>query len=108
MPDFVADCAKCAALCCAAPSFSKSDDFAFDKPAHSPCGHLRPNARCNIHDELVVRGFRGCAHYDCNGAGLLPSVDAVVAKALAKSPADRYPSADTLAQALDRAQLDQA
>jgi serine/threonine-protein kinase len=35
-------------------------------------------------------------------AGLLPSVDSVVAKALAKSPADRYPSAESLAQVLER------
>jgi serine/threonine-protein kinase len=35
-------------------------------------------------------------------SGLLPAIDSVVAKSLAKSPADRYPTADALAQALDR------
>ncbi len=36
-------------------------------------------------------------------AGLAPAVDAVVLKALAKAPADRYPTADAFAAALDHA-----
>ncbi|MEP7326841.1 MAG: protein kinase [Gemmatimonadota bacterium] len=35
-------------------------------------------------------------------SGLLPAIDSVVAKSLAKSPADRYPTADALAEALNR------
>ena len=85
MPDFLADCAKCAALCCVAPSFSKSDDFAFDKPAHTACPHLRRDHRCDIHAELVGRGFRGCAHYDCSGAG--PRVTAMFAASSRDDPA---------------------
>ena len=77
MIEFVADCAKCAALCCAAPSFSRGDDFALDKPAHTACLHLTRDARCRIHAELAARGFRGCAHYDCAGAG--PHVTAMFA-----------------------------
>jgi hypothetical protein len=68
-PDLVADCASCAAICCTATSFAACEDFAFDKPAGVACGHLRRDGRCAIHDELAVRGFAGCAVYDCYGAG---------------------------------------
>lgn len=68
-PDLEADCASCAAICCTATSFAASEDFAFDKPAGVACGHLRRDGRCAIHDELAVRGFSGCAVYDCYGAG---------------------------------------
>jgi hypothetical protein len=67
--DLVADCASCAAICCVALPFDASDDFAFDKPAGVGCRHLTRDCRCAIHDELVERGFRGCAAYDCYGAG---------------------------------------
>jgi hypothetical protein len=68
-PDLVPDCGSCAALCCVATSFEASDDFAFDKAAGVGCRYLMRNCRCAIHDELVVRGFPGCAVYDCYGAG---------------------------------------
>ena len=68
-PDLVPDCASCAAICCTATSFDACEDFAFDKPAGVACGHLRGDGRCAIHDELAVRGFTGCAVYDCYGAG---------------------------------------
>lgn len=68
-PDLVPDCGSCAALCCVATSFERSDDFAFDKPAGDACRHLTRDCRCAIHDALVERGFRGCAAYDCYGAG---------------------------------------
>jgi uncharacterized protein YjbI with pentapeptide repeats len=64
-----ADCARCFGLCCVAPAFSASADFAIDKPAGQPCPNLRPGFRCGIHDDLRPRGFRGCAVYDCFGAG---------------------------------------
>ena len=67
--DLVPDCGSCAALCCVATSFEASDDFAFDKPAGVACRHLARDRRCSIHDRLVERGFRGCAAYDCYGAG---------------------------------------
>jgi len=64
-----ADCARCFGLCCVAPGFSASADFAIDKPAGQPCPNLRPDFRCGIHERLRARGFRGCAGYDCFGAG---------------------------------------
>jgi hypothetical protein len=64
-----ADCANCAALCCVAPAFSRSADFAIDKPAGQPCPRLAPDFRCTIHADLRFMGFPGCAAYDCFGAG---------------------------------------
>ena len=64
-----ADCDRCFGLCCVAPAFAASADFAIDKPAGVPCPHLSAGCRCTIHDELRPRGFRGCAAYDCFGAG---------------------------------------
>jgi uncharacterized protein YjbI with pentapeptide repeats len=64
-----ADCARCAGLCCVAPAFSASADFAIDKRAGQPCPNLRPDFRCSIHDRLRPQGFAGCASYDCFGAG---------------------------------------
>lgn len=64
-----ADCARCTGLCCVAPAFARSADFALDKPARRPCPHLRGDFRCGIHAQLPERGFRGCAVYDCFGAG---------------------------------------
>jgi hypothetical protein len=64
-----ADCTRCAALCCVAPAFLVSSDFAIDKPAGQPCPHLQASFRCGIHATLRERGFPGCAAYDCFGAG---------------------------------------
>lgn len=64
-----ADCRHCFALCCVAPAFAASAEFAIDKPAGQPCPNLRPDFRCGIHDDLRQRGFSGCAGYDCFGAG---------------------------------------
>jgi uncharacterized protein YjbI with pentapeptide repeats len=64
-----ADCERCFALCCAAPAFSASADFAIDKAAGQPCPNLRADFRCSIHDRLRPRGFAGCAAFDCYGAG---------------------------------------
>lgn len=64
-----ADCARCAALCCAAPAFAASADFAIDKKAGQPCPNLREDFRCGIHSELRQRGFPGCTVFDCFGAG---------------------------------------
>jgi hypothetical protein len=68
-PDLRPDCARCAGLCCVAPTFAASADFAIDKPAGRPCPNLRADFRCAIHDHLRDRGFPGCAVYDCFGAG---------------------------------------
>jgi uncharacterized protein YjbI with pentapeptide repeats len=64
-----ADCPRCAGLCCVAPAFSASADFAIDKAAGQACPNLRPDFRCGIHARLRQRGFPGCAAYDCFGAG---------------------------------------
>jgi uncharacterized protein YjbI with pentapeptide repeats len=64
-----ADCERCFGLCCVAPAFSASADFAIDKAAGRPCPNLRADNRCQIHAELRQRGFPGCAVYDCFGAG---------------------------------------
>ena len=68
-PGLRADCAHCAGLCCVAPSFTASTDFAVNKAAGEPCQHLRQDFACGIHDDLRGRGFPGCTVYDCFGAG---------------------------------------
>ncbi len=69
MDDLRADCGNCAGLCCVAPAFAASSDFAVDKPAGQPCANLEPDFRCGIHAELRERGFAGCTVFDCFGAG---------------------------------------
>lgn len=68
-----ADCNNCFALCCTAFGFSRSVDFAEDKPAGSPCRHLGSNFSCSVHKGLRSRGFRGCTVFDCFGAGQVVS-----------------------------------
>ncbi len=64
-----ADCSRCHGLCCVAPAFARSADFAIDKPAGRPCPKLRPDLRCGIHADLREQGFSGCSVFDCFGAG---------------------------------------
>ena len=64
-----ADCSRCAGLCCVAPAFAASADFAIDKPAGVACPNLREDFRCGIHAQLRERGFPGCTVFDCFGAG---------------------------------------
>jgi hypothetical protein len=52
-----------------APAFSRSSDFAIDKPAGTPCPHLGGDHGCTIHERLRPEGFAGCTAYDCFGAG---------------------------------------
>ena len=68
-PALTPDCAKCVGLCCVAPAFLASADFAIDKPAGRPCPNLQPDFRCGIHSRLRDTGFPGCVAYDCLGAG---------------------------------------
>jgi uncharacterized protein YjbI with pentapeptide repeats len=68
-PALAPDCAKCCGLCCVAPAFLASADFAIDKPAGRPCPNLQPDFRCGIHSNLRGAGFPGCVVYDCFGAG---------------------------------------
>lgn len=67
--DLRADCSRCAGLCCVAPAFAASADFAIDKPAGQPCPNLQADFRCLIHARLRDAGFPACAAYDCFGAG---------------------------------------
>ena len=64
-----ADCGRCAALCCICLDFDRSEFFAFDKPAGVACSNLNANHQCHIHPDLIERGFSGCVHFDCLGAG---------------------------------------
>ncbi|MFI6581017.1 pentapeptide repeat-containing protein [Embleya sp. NPDC050493] len=65
-----ADCANCFALCCVAPAFAASADFAIDKPAGRACPNLRSDDfGCGVHTRLRDIGFSGCTVYDCFGAG---------------------------------------
>src|ERR1700722_1356308 len=64
-----AECARCFGLCCVAPAFRASADFAITKPAGQPCPRLAADFGCGIHDALRPRGFPGCVVYDCFGAG---------------------------------------
>ena len=68
-PELRADCTRCFGLCCVAPAFARSSDFAIDKPAGHACPNLDGEFRCGIHTQLRERGFAGCTVYDCFGAG---------------------------------------
>lgn len=67
--DLHANCERCFALCCVAPAFSSSVDFAITKNAGQACPNLQSDFRCAIHTHLRQQGFRGCTVYDCFGAG---------------------------------------
>jgi pentapeptide repeat protein len=67
--NLAADCSRCVGLCCVAPAFVASADFAFSKPAGVACRHLAADASCSIHDRLIPSGLPGCVAYDCFGAG---------------------------------------
>ena len=67
--DLRADCARCVGLCCVALPFTRSAEFAIDKPAGMPCRHLAGGDRCGIHPRLRSEGFAGCVTFDCFGAG---------------------------------------
>ncbi|MFF4391743.1 pentapeptide repeat-containing protein [Streptomyces sp. NPDC001552] len=69
LPVLQADCANCFALCCVALPFAKSNDFAVNKPAGTPCKNLQQDFRCGIHTRLRDKGFQGCTVFDCFGAG---------------------------------------
>lgn len=64
-----ADCTNCFGLCCVALPYAKSADFGFDKDGGIPCRSLMEDYRCEIHNNLRTKGFRGCTVYECFGAG---------------------------------------
>ena len=67
--DLQPDCENCLDLCCVAPPFAKSAEFAYAKAEGEPCRHLDEDYRCAIHDDLASQGFGGCIKFDCLGAG---------------------------------------
>jgi uncharacterized protein YjbI with pentapeptide repeats len=67
--NLTADCEKCCGLCCVAPAFLVSSDFAIRKAAEQPCPNLERDFRCGIHPKLRESGFPGCIVYECYGAG---------------------------------------
>lgn len=69
MLSFVADCSRCAGLCCIALPYQASADFPVSKPADRPCRHLDAAGRCGIHGSLAEHGWHGCVAFDCAGAG---------------------------------------
>lgn len=69
-PDHLqSSCDDCFGLCCVALPFAKTNDFAFDKDAGTPCQNLQSNYQCGIHQNLRDHGFQGCTVYECFGAG---------------------------------------
>lgn len=68
-PELKADCASCFGLCCVALPLTRSVDFPVDKPAGEPCRNLTTHFSCGIHDRLRDEGWKGCAVFDCFGAG---------------------------------------
>ncbi len=63
------DCPGCYGLCCVALHFSASEGFPLDKAPGKPCPHLMADFKCEVHDSLVARGYKGCIGFDCLGAG---------------------------------------
>lgn len=57
------DCERCCGLCCIAPAFTASSDFAVSKPAGKPCFKLTTDFRCSIHERLRPEGFPGLFAY---------------------------------------------
>jgi hypothetical protein len=81
-----ADCSRCAGLCCVAPAFAASADFAIDKPAGVACPNLGDDFRCGIHAQLRDRGFPGCTVFDCFGAGQRITQETFGGRAWRESP----------------------
>ena len=68
-PELVADCSRCAGLCCVLLPFRAEDGFAVDKAGGDACQNLDERNLCRIHDRLSESGWSGCVRYDCQGAG---------------------------------------
>ncbi|CAJ62369.1 MULTISPECIES: pentapeptide repeat-containing protein [Frankia] len=94
-PRLAADCGSCFALCCVAPGFATSADFPISKPPGTPCRHLSARLDCSVHDELRPRGFRGCAVFDCFGAGQQVSQVTFAGRDWRTHPADAARMFDT-------------
>ncbi len=97
MVELTPDCQKCAALCCVALAFDKGEMFAFDKAAGVACKHLQGH-RCAIHTELESAGLRGCARYQCDGAGQRVVQEVFAGASWQDDPALLRPMLDAFAQ----------
>ncbi len=64
-----ADCENCFGLCCVALYFAASEGFPKDKDAGQPCLSLQADFHCGVYKNLRERGLKGCAAFDCFGAG---------------------------------------
>ncbi len=69
MPDMIADCTRCAGLCCAAFAFEKSDMFRDRQAGGRRLSQSEADFSCRIHSERIELGFKGCTLFDCHGAG---------------------------------------
>lgn len=49
-------------------AFDEGEMFGHDKPAGLPC-HRLDRMSCSIHEDLEVKGYRGCVAFECLGAG---------------------------------------
>ncbi|MBO9531955.1 MAG: pentapeptide repeat-containing protein [Solirubrobacteraceae bacterium] len=87
--ELTSDCSRCFGLCCVAPAFAKSSDFAIDKPHGEPCPNLGDDFRCGIHDRLRSSGFRGCVVFECYGAGQRIAQDTFGGVSWREAPATR-------------------
>lgn len=63
------DCKNCFGFCCVALYFSKCDGFPNDKEAGVACENLNKDFTCSVYSSLRDKGLKGCATYDCFGAG---------------------------------------
>jgi hypothetical protein len=68
MSRFRSDCSRCCGLCCVVPDQLAVQGFGSDKPAETPCIHLKGH-RCSIHAARDVHGFSACKGFDCFGVG---------------------------------------
>lgn len=50
-------------------AFDAGETFAIDKPAGLPCPNLDAGMGCSLYGRLEAEGFKGCASYECQGAG---------------------------------------
>jgi hypothetical protein len=90
-PSLADECQRCIGLCCVAPGFQRSAEFAIDKPPGTACPHLDGNHRCTIHEHLAARGFPGCVAYTCRRAGpALVAAHRQASPARPTQPADLY------------------
>lgn len=64
-----ADCENCFGLCCVALYVSAAEGFPCDKEAGQACINLQPDFRCRIHHDQIYKEMKGCAAFDCFGAG---------------------------------------